>query len=379
MVALQEELDWLCYRLYGLMESIDDAGRAMTSRTATRRASSSGERAFEIVMARQMAAGELQTSWFERHGSTPITEIPDALARGVPDARRAADRRHRDEPEHRPDRAARVQAALEPRAVGRPGEAALRSWLLDRLESDRYWPDPAQTPPELTSAARWPSAPSTTPTSSRWPPSTPAAPTSTLPKLVEELVAAESVPFLPVLRYKPSGLGKREVWERTWDLQRREDAGEDVGPIPVPPKYASADFLKTDFWRLRGKLDVPKERFVSYPHCSRDGDPSLVVGWAGLGPPPAGDGPGRLLRPDEAARAGTPSACAPSWPGSTSSCPGSSSGTTRSTPSSASGWATYYADFVRDEAQALGVHPGADQVLGSPRRRSRARGGGRKP
>jgi hypothetical protein len=51
--------------------------------------------------------------------------------------------------------------------------------------------------------------------------------------------------------------------------------------IPVPPKYASADFLKTDYWRLRGKLDVPKERWVSYPHCSTENDPSLVVGWAG--------------------------------------------------------------------------------------------------
>ncbi len=51
--------------------------------------------------------------------------------------------------------------------------------------------------------------------------------------------------------------------------------------IPVPPKYASADFQKTDYWRLRGKLDVPKERWVSYPHCHTDSDPSLVVGWAG--------------------------------------------------------------------------------------------------
>lgn len=82
-------------------------------------------------------------------------------------------------------------------------------------------------------------------------------------------------------RYKPSGLTKRQVWERTWDLQRREDAGEDVGPIPVPPRYTSADFLSSDVWRLRGKLDVPKERFVSYPHSSREGDPSLVVAWAG--------------------------------------------------------------------------------------------------
>ena len=49
----------------------------------------------------------------------------------------------------------------------------------------------------------------------------------------------------------------------------------------MPPKYATADFLKTDYWRLRGKLDVPKERWVSYPHCSTESDPSLVVGWAG--------------------------------------------------------------------------------------------------
>ena len=120
---------------------------------------------------------------------------------------------------------------------------ALRSWLLDRLESGRYWPDPRTSRPSWPPCTPGRAAPPGTPTSSRSPPSTPAAPDFPLAKLVEELVAAESVPFLPVLRYKPSGLVKRQVWERTWDLQRREDAGEDVGPIPVPPKYTSADFL----------------------------------------------------------------------------------------------------------------------------------------
>ena len=62
---------------------------ATTSRTATHPGLKLGERPFEIALARQVAAGEEQTSWFERHGSTPITEIPDALARGVPDARRS--------------------------------------------------------------------------------------------------------------------------------------------------------------------------------------------------------------------------------------------------------------------------------------------------
>ena len=122
--------------------------------------------------------------------------------------------------------------------------------------------------------------------------------------LVTELVAPECVPLLPVLRYKPAGLIKRTTWERTWDLQRQEDVidartqllatdpnyltedaaktlkEEQVGKIPVPTKYDSKDFLTSDFWRLRGKLDVPKERWISFPHC--DGpDGTLMLCWAG--------------------------------------------------------------------------------------------------
>ena len=59
------------------------------------------------------------------------------------------------------------------------------------------------------------------------------------------------------------------------------DEAKDVGEIPVPPKYVTSDFCRSTYWRQRGKLDVPKERFVSFPHCERAADPSLVVGWAG--------------------------------------------------------------------------------------------------
>ncbi len=53
-----------------------------------------------------------------------------------------------------------------------------------------------------------------------------------------------------------------------------------VGKIPVPTKYDSKDFLTSDFWRLRGKLDVPKERWISFPHC--DGpDGTMMLCWAG--------------------------------------------------------------------------------------------------
>jgi hypothetical protein len=99
--------------------------------------------------------------------------------------------------------------------------------------------------------------------------------------LVADLVESDAVPFLPVLRYRPSGLRKRAAWEHTWELQRREDAQEKVSEVPVPPRFASADFLDSRFWSVRGKLDVPKERFISYPHAERDSDPTPVIGWAG--------------------------------------------------------------------------------------------------
>lgn len=85
--------------------------------------------------------------------------------------------------------------------------------------------------------------------------------------LVADLVGGEAVPLLPVLRYTETGLRKRAEWERTWALQRREDAidaettdeaerkrckAAEVGDIPVPPEYhKSTDFQKADFWRLR--------------------------------------------------------------------------------------------------------------------------------
>jgi hypothetical protein len=43
----------------------------------------------------------------------------------------------------------------------------------------------------------------------------------------------------------------------------------ELGDVPVPPKYGSGAFNKAVWWSLRGKLDVPKERRISYSTCSR--------------------------------------------------------------------------------------------------------------
>jgi len=215
---------------------------------------------------------------------------------------------------------------------------ALRSWMLARLETPVFWPSSANQPPQLTSTSRLADAVSRDAEfmqiAALYAQSTGGHTDFDLPQLVAELVAAESVPALPVQRYTDTGLRKRAQWQDTWALQRREDAidaevdaqapvrrqallevvkkaaagqepgadalawvqsaldkelallkkerkAAEVGAIPVPPKYQSKDFLKTDVWRLRGGLDVPKERWVSYPGCERGSDGSLPIAWAG--------------------------------------------------------------------------------------------------
>jgi hypothetical protein len=270
MIALQEELDWECYALYGLIDSRE--GLLASEPPLVRK----GERAFEVVMARKMAAGELLTAWFERHGSTPITEIPAHW----PEPYKQVVERRIELIESNPEIGLIEQPEYKRRWNVEPWDAqverSLREWLLDSLESESYWCDIG-----LTSVARL---------ADRARQNAEFMSVAILYRgqdhfdasaLVAELVESASVPFLPVLRYKASGMRKRELWERVWDLQRREDAKEDVGNIPVPPKYTSADFANGVFWQLRGKLDVPKERFISYPYCRRDADPTQVIAWAG--------------------------------------------------------------------------------------------------
>ena len=311
MIALQDELDWECYRLYGIIDKdcryVDGAGgRPEPPPLAL------GERAFEIVMARRMAAGELETRWFERHGSTPVTDLPSHW----PDDYRALVARRieliesdrfiglLEKPEYK--RRWNVESWQDQE------RRALRTWLLDRLESPAYWPEPRLTTVRAL-AERAAADSDFQQVAARFA----EGAHRDLDRLVAELVEAESVPALPVQRYRPSGLAKRADWEAVWAAQRREDeidartaaatprlpdetadahaarlqAEQDrrkraeLGDLAPPPKYRSADFLKPGYWRLRGALDVPKERFVSFPTMSGDHDPTLLVGWAGWNAP----------------------------------------------------------------------------------------------
>jgi hypothetical protein len=347
MIALQEELDWQCYQLYGLLDQNLTHPAPPNLKL--------GERAFEIVLARKMALGEITSSWFERHNSIPICDLPDHWSA---DYRQLVKQRI-ELIENHPNIALIEQPEYKRRWNIEPYEIqqqqALQNWLLDRLETyfdfdGRMQPSPPSPlsqegrggtredslspSPSLEEGRGGTREDSLSPSPAlgegfRVRASIPIAITSIakltdiaksdsqfitvgelyrndpafkIEKLITELVEAESVPHLPILRYKPTGLRKRLEWEHTWELQRQEDdppqpplakggeesisplpLGEGLGvraSIPVPPKYASTDFLKPNYWRLRGKLDVPKERWISFPHCQGE-DGTMAIAWAG--------------------------------------------------------------------------------------------------
>jgi hypothetical protein len=359
MISLQEELDWQSYGLYKLIPS--DQGNAPQCKNPP--PIKLGQRAFEIVMARRIDDGEEGMAWFDRHGSTPIIEIP---AEWPEEYKQVVQKRINliksdknialiELPE------CKRRWNIDP--WEKQQEQALQNWLLDRLESyfdldgrmNGQKTDTAKDnlrEPRLTSVAKVADIAKQDKDFMQVAELYSGRMDFDVAKLVGELIDAESVPCLPILRYKPTSMDKRAAWERTWDLQRLEDAVDTifdmerlkkiepgkaeevlhpliaalqideqakaeilretvsatgyvaeatkqkldplnlvmeaakrarqraVGNIPVPPKYTSADFLSSNFWRLRGKLDVPKERWVSFPHCEGE-DGTLVIAWAG--------------------------------------------------------------------------------------------------
>ncbi|AEK37026.1 hypothetical protein CVAR_1674 [Corynebacterium variabile DSM 44702] len=277
MIAEQEELDWAVYFLYGLTDTDMSLPAGSVSGIEL------GSRPFEIALARRVDAGETTTAWFERHHSTPVTEIPDSW----PEAQRVAARARLDLMAS--DKSIKLLEAPEYKRRWSDDlwtdkvHTALGDWLLTRLETPELWrradgmPQPrtirelaaqVETDPDLADVL------SVLPL---W--STRRG--ATVEKMLDDLLKGEAVPYVASLRYRNRGFAKRAEWEATWDAQRREDAGEITAEaVPVPPNYSSADMVPTA-WKHRGKLDVPKERFISYPGASPEGDSTLLLGWAG--------------------------------------------------------------------------------------------------
>lgn len=274
MVAVQEELDWEVYRLYGLTdEDLTYPGEDLPGLLL-------GARAFEIELARKVASVESDSAWFELHGSTAITEIPGQW----PAAYRELVQRRLDligsDPSIRLLERPENKRRWASESWAKQQTVALRDWLLDRLEDKRFWFD-AQGRPQPRSVAQLADDVARDEDLQSVLALWEGRPDAPISDSLVGLLGVESVPYLAAYRLKDSGLRKHEAWEQTWALQRREDSGEKVGAIPVPPKYTSADFRKASWWQARGKLDVPKERFILYPDAGRETDPTPLLGWAG--------------------------------------------------------------------------------------------------
>jgi hypothetical protein len=148
MIAEQEELDWEVYRLYGLID--DDLTYGAGSRGGPRRA---------VLRDRSGTQGRRRGTrrrrGSQRHGSTPITQIPEHW----PADYRDLVQRRLDLIES--DRSIRLLETPEYKrrwateSWEKQVERALRSWLLDRLEDRHYWFDSAGRPtPTLDRPAR---------------------------------------------------------------------------------------------------------------------------------------------------------------------------------------------------------------------------------
>ncbi|WP_262103915.1 BREX-2 system adenine-specific DNA-methyltransferase PglX [Arthrobacter sp. Marseille-P9274] len=272
MVFLQEELDWKVYKSYGLVEEdLTYHGQSLAELNL-------GERAFEIHLARNMAKGQEESAWFDRHSSSPRTDIPAEW----PEDYHVLVQKRLDLIGSNPDIALLERPEFKRRWASVPWEAqqrdALTDFVRDRLEDPKYWQD-GQGPVHRTVAQLADAVKGDAKLTQALQVLTGTADIDLVPALTS-LITDEAVPFVAQFRYKESGLTKFRDWQHVWALQRREDAGDKV-EIPVPPKYKPTDFLKTTYWQARGKLDVPKERFISYPNVHRPGDGSQIFGWAG--------------------------------------------------------------------------------------------------
>jgi hypothetical protein len=238
MVSLQEELDWQALAAYDLISDVGTALGADAPPIAL------GQRAFEIVLARQVAKGEMEATWFERHASMPITEVP---IHWPAEYRRQVENRIaliESDPDigliERPEHKRRWSGPT----WGERQRDALTDLILDALEEPGLWSDlRPRSANELTDELR--RRPLLVEALELLADRKDADVAATLRRLIVDA----AVPHLAAQRLTEKGLRKREVWERVWELQCAEDRGDEVDAIPIPPKYAQSDFL--DFGRSR--------------------------------------------------------------------------------------------------------------------------------
>jgi hypothetical protein len=267
LVSIQEELDWRVYGIFGLPTVLSDNCEDVLVPVAPE------HRPMEVRLARELDNDLSARIWFDRHKRTPPADVGgplvDLYRRRLELTEKHKELKLLEIPE--------TKRRWSPRDYEAEFKEAYRSWLLDCTESLLK----SQQQPNVTSVRQLAAEIGRDPRVGAVAEVYTGESAPDLERLVSDLVKAEGVPYLSTFRFSDTGLEKKAAWRETWDLQRREDAGEDVGNFPVPARYANKDYSRNKYWAHRGKLDVPKERFILYPGTETENDTSPWIGWTG--------------------------------------------------------------------------------------------------
>lgn len=277
MIFLQEEMDWLAYEMYGLLKGKAPLAEDYLSRAEYEAARLElGQRPFEV------AGKGYRGDWPAGYQPPPLPEVLRLLT----EARMAII-------EANPDIALLEDPLYKRRWIPPDYDREFRDaaawWLAEKLEwalehhgkpiSLRQWARLMGQDERVAAVLE-------------------VLTDTQMYDLDEELlkvIGANAVPNRPEHYLKPEGL-------------RKFYAARQSEP-PGTPEYKSDEFSDGTAWKLRGKLNIPRERFISYTefdHTQRGVDAPESggpwFGWAGWDPAQRADALAFLL--DQANRAG---------------------------------------------------------------------------
>lgn len=271
MVALQEELDWLTYGSYGLLVGHETVGPDDVEPLTP------GHRPFEILLARHNAScdPDERTEWFRRHGHDETTTIPEHYSQATRDRITERLRIIASNADVRLIEQPQFKRRWQTPDLAEETKTAAQNWLLDRLEDLFTGPLATPRPYRLEEiVAAWSSGETGARVIAVAKIYAGSADIDLAP-IAEWLLRDNALPDNPYRVYTAEGIRKLRKWQEVWALQDREDQGEKV-KIPEPPEFGKDDFKNPRYLQIRGKLNVPRERFVLFADVSPQ-----AYGWNG--------------------------------------------------------------------------------------------------
>jgi len=273
MIFLQEEMDWLAYAMYGLVGKPPLAEDYLSREEFKTARLELGQRAFE--QARKGYQGDWPKAWHVGAGLAPAPLAPAPTggrkarpylpgpAAELPELCSNLQRLIRDRMDiiaGNPDIALLEDPLYKRRWIppdyNKEFREALEWWLREMAEhvleqagrplALREWAHRLSQEPRILAAIEVYTG----------------TPMFDLQEVLAKVVRAEAVPNRPEDYLKPSGLEKLRAG--------RFD-------------FKQADFTSATYWKIRGKLNIPRERYIKYQEMGTAGN-GAYYGWAGWGP-----------------------------------------------------------------------------------------------